>query len=45
MIYKERVLIKAPTGFGKGVLIYKILNVIPDCRRILIFTPRRLLNK
>ncbi len=40
----NRVLIKAPTGFGKTVLLYKIINIIKS-PIILWLTPRRNLNK
>ena len=40
----KKVLIKAPTGFGKTHLYYKIIyNIQP--KKILIFTPRKLLNQ
>ena len=35
---------KAPTGFGKTVVIYKIINELKPCN-ILILTPRKNLNK
>ncbi len=40
----KRVLIKAPTGFGKTHLYYKIISKIQP-KKILIFTPRKLLNQ
>lgn len=36
--------IKAPTGFGKTVLYYKIIGEL-NCKKILILTPRKMLNK
>ena len=40
-----RLVMKAPTGFGKTVLLYKILNILlPKLNIILWLTPRRNLN-
>lgn len=36
--------IKAPTGFGKTVLYYKSIGKL-NCKKILILTPRKMLNK
>lgn len=36
--------IKAPTGFGKTVLYYKSIGKL-GCKKILILTPRKMLNK
>lgn len=36
--------IKAPTGFGKTVLYYKSISKL-NCKKILILTPRKMLNK
>lgn len=41
----NRLVMKAPTGFGKTVLLYKILNILlPKLNIILWLTPRRNLN-
>ncbi len=40
----NKVLIKAPTGFGKTHIMYKIISILQP-NNILIFTPRILLNK
>jgi len=40
----NKVLVKAPTGFGKTVVIYKSINKLKS-KKILIFTPRINLNK
>lgn len=41
----KKVLIKGPTGFGKTVINYKLINYFSDIDNItLILTPRRLLN-
>jgi superfamily II DNA or RNA helicase len=40
----KRVLIKAPTGFGKTHIIYKLISKL-NLNNILILTPRLLLNK
>lgn len=40
----KRVLIKAPTGFGKTHIIYKLIAKL-NLQNILILTPRLLLNK
>ena len=40
----SRAFVKAPTGFGKTVLYYKLIKQL-DLKRILIFTPRILLNE
>jgi len=40
----NKVLVKAPTGFGKTVVIYKSINKLKS-NNILIFTPRLNLNK
>ena len=39
----RRVLLKAPTGFGKTVILYKLIDQI-GCNITVIFTPRRQLN-
>ena len=39
-----RSFVKAPTGFGKTVLYYKLIKLM-ELKHILIFTPRILLNK
>lgn len=39
----KRVLLKAPTGFGKTVILYKIIDRM-GCNITVIFTPRRQLN-
>lgn len=41
---KGRVLCVAPTGFGKTIILYKLLNEITSLRKVIIFTPRRILN-
>lgn len=40
----KKVFIKAPTGFGKTVLYYKTIGYM-KFKKVLIFTPRLLLNK
>ena len=40
----NKVLVKAPTGFGKTIVMYKTINKLP-LLKILIFTPRLNLNK
>jgi superfamily II DNA or RNA helicase len=40
----NRVLIKAPTGFGKTVILYKVIDIL-KCEITVILTPRRQLNK
>lgn len=39
-----RVLCVAPTGFGKTMILYNLINVI-EYNKIIVFTPRRILNK
>lgn len=39
-----RLLLKAPTGFGKTVILYKIINILKN-EITVILTPRRQLNK
>ncbi len=41
----NRVLCVAPTGFGKTIILYKLLNDNTNFRKIIIFTPRCILNK
>lgn len=40
----NKVLVKAPTGFGKTIIMYKTINKLQP-KKILIFTPRLNLNK
>jgi primosomal protein N' len=40
----KKCFIKAPTGFGKTVLYYKTISKL-GCKKILILTPRKMLNK
>jgi superfamily II DNA or RNA helicase len=39
----KKVLLKAPTGFGKTIICYKLINKL-QCKKILFITPRRNLN-
>lgn len=50
LILNKKVFVKAPTGFGKTVLYYKVIgyettSINLQLNKILIFTPRLMLNK
>ena len=40
---KRKILMKAPTGFGKTTIFYKIINILKP-KLCIILTPRKLLN-
>jgi RNase P subunit RPR2 len=44
LIDKSRVFIKAPTGFGKTHIFYKLIKKM-DLKKVLFLTPRILLNQ